>query len=89
MPSLQTIPLLPREVYIAAGAVFFLLVVWIWARYGRHRYVVIRSSEPVQTTAIQLGRIADAIDHLARSLETSRIPADEDSRHVSMSMLGR
>jgi hypothetical protein len=88
MQSLSTIPLLPREVYIAAGAVLVLLMFWIGARYSRHRYVVIRASEPVQTVAVQLSRIADAIDHLAASIE-AKSAADENGKHADMSMLRR
>ena len=88
MPSLSSI-LSYREVYLAAGAVFLLILTWIWARYGRRRYVVIRASEPVLTATLQLSRIADAIEHMAVAVERASSPANESGGHVSMSMFGR
>lgn len=89
MPSLPSIPFSRGEVYLAAGAVFLLIAIWIWARYGRRRYVVIRASEPVMTATLQLGRIADAIEHLAIAVERASSPANESGGRVSMSMFGR
>ena len=88
MPSLSSI-LSHREVYLAAGAVFVLLLTWIWARFGRRRYVVVRTSEPIQTATLQLGRIADAIEHLAVSIERASPSGDEGGKRVSVSMFGR
>jgi hypothetical protein len=90
MPSLSAIPFSHKEVYLAAGAVFFLILTWIWARYGRRRYVVIRASEPILTATHQLGRIADAIEHLAVAVErAASSSANESGGRVSMSMFGR
>ena len=96
MHFLSSIPHSPRDVYlyVAAGVVFLLLVVWIVARFGRHRYVVVRASEPVQMVTIQLGRIADAIEHLALAVDRKSPPAEEvarseNDRHVTLSTFGR
>jgi len=91
----------PVQVYIGAGAIFLLLVLWIFARYGRHRYLHFKESETLRITAIQLGRMADAIEHLAVSIDRmdlperrAALPAPDASigqgeQHDNMSMIGR
>ncbi len=65
MPSLPSIPQVPREVLIAIGAVVAVLVLWLWARSGRGRYVAIGKSDASQAITSELGRIADALERLA------------------------
>jgi hypothetical protein len=65
VPSLPSIPHMSREVLVAIGVVVALLALWIWARYGRRRYVEIRKSGAIDDVSYQLGRIADALERLA------------------------
>ncbi len=91
MPSLHSLASLPREVLWAAGAVAALLVILIWARYGRRRYLVIEDIEAAEVIALQLGRIADAIERLSPLPHPQAPPREEEktTRRVSMSMFNR
>ncbi len=94
MPSLQSITSLPREALWAAGAAVSLLVILIWARYGRRRYLVIEHNEAAEIIALQLGRIADAIERLAPLLPRPQAPLppreeEKTTRRVGLSMFGR
>lgn len=53
----------PPEFLIGAAAAAVLLLVWIWAAYGRRRHPVMRpdTTEPIVR---ELGRIADALERL-------------------------
>ncbi len=79
MPSLPSILHVPREVLVAIGAVVVLLVLWLWVRYGRRRYVVINKSDATEAIISELGRIADALERLAASATTRKTepPAEE------------
>jgi hypothetical protein len=93
MPSLPTIPHLSRGVLFAAGAVVLLLLIWLWAHYGRRRYLVIRKSEATEAIVNELGRIADALERLAIPRETQpSAPVEEEKRPQRvnwLSMFGR
>jgi hypothetical protein len=92
MPSLPPIPYLSRGVLFAAGAVVVLLLIWLWAHYGRRRYLVIRKSEATEAIAYQLGRIADALESLAPRQAQPSVPAEEETgprRMNWLSMFGR
>jgi len=94
MQFLQSITSLPREMLWAAGVVVAFLVILIWARYGRRRYLVIEHNEAAEIIALQLGRIADAIERLAPLLPRPQAPLppreeEKTTRHVAQSMFGR
>jgi len=103
MSSLPAIPPVPRSALIFAGTIVALIVVWLWARVARTRHVVIRASESVQATVIQLDRIANALERIAiladaRNRATQERDAREAKRtadakpeagHVAMSAFGR
>jgi hypothetical protein len=91
MQFLQSITSLPREMLWAAGVVVALLVILIWARYGRRRYLVIEHIEAAEIIALQLGRIADAIERLSPLPHPPPLPREEEktARRVSMSMFNR
>ncbi len=93
MPSLPPIPHVPREVLVAIGAVVVLLALWLWARYGRRRYVVINKSSATESIAYELGRIATALERLATvaTPREAQPPAEEQPpRRVNwFSMFGR
>ncbi len=80
MPSLPPIPQVPREVLIVIGAVVVLVVLWLGARYGRRRYIVVGKSSASDELLYELSRIASALERLA-TLATPREtqpPADEE-----------
>lgn len=91
MPTLHSLASLPRELLWGAGAVAVLLVIVIWARYGRRRYLVIEHIEAAEIVALQLGRIADAIERLSPLPHPQPPPREEEksTRRVSMSMFSR
>ncbi len=92
MKYLQSITSLPMGVLLAAGAVVVLLVILIWARYGRRRYLVIEHMEAAEIIALQLGRVADAIERLAPLPRPQPPPPREEektTRRVGLSMFGR
>jgi len=90
MQFLQSITSLSKDVLLAAGAVVALLIL-IAARYGRRRYLVIEHIEAAEVIALQLGRIADAIERLSPLPHTQPPPREEEksTRRVSMSMFNR
>ena len=93
MPSLPAIPNLSRGVLFAVGAVVLLLLIWLWAHYGRRRYLVIRKSEATEAITCELGRIADALERLASPHQAQpSAPAEEETgprRMNWLSMFGR
>jgi len=76
-------------VQVAIGAVVALLVLWIWVRYGRRRYVVIKESDAVDNIAYQLGRIADALDRLAALAPRDAQPPAEEKPQQPENWLSR
>ena len=66
MHYLSWIENLPRELVVGAAAVVVLLLIWIWARYGRRHYLVIKRSDATQLVVRELARIADALERLER-----------------------
>ena len=93
MPSLPAIPYLSRGVLFAAGAVVVLLLVWLWAHYGRRRYLVIGKSEATEAIAYELGRIANALERLSIPHETqpsAPVGEEKSPQRVNwLSMFGR
>jgi hypothetical protein len=106
MRFLSSLPQIQKEVLFAVGGVIgVFILLWLWSRFTRRRHLVIAQSETTDMMAIQLGRIADAIEHLAaasRQQESRPIPAETmpvapeaspssstRQHHVSLSMLGR
>ncbi len=84
----------PREVLVGAVAIFFLLVFWIWVRFGHRQLVVVKQSDATQLITYELGRIADALDRLSslppprETLRPTEAGASQEKR-ISMSMFGR
>ena len=92
MPSLSSVPHLPREVLAAIAAVVVLLVLWLWARYSRHHYVVIKNSDATKAIASELGHIADALERLvalAAPHETESQPEEKVTRRENWLSLFR
>jgi len=91
MQFLQSITSLPKGVLVGAGAVVALLMILIWARYGRRRYLVIEHNEAAEIIALQLGRIADAIERMSPLPRPQPPPREEEkpARRVGMSMFNR
>jgi hypothetical protein len=92
MPSLSSLPHLPREVLVALAAVVVLLVLWLWARYSRRHYVVIENSDATDAIASELGRIADALGRLAALAsprETESLPEEKVPRRENWLSLFR
>jgi hypothetical protein len=89
--SIPALPVLPKSVLIAAGVVVAILVIWLWMRLTRRRYVVIGESEAIRMAIIQMSRIADALERLSFSIDTKAPAADEhkDSGKVGLSMFSR
>ena len=85
-----SIAALPRQLLVALGAVVVLLVIWLWARYGRRRYLVIKKSDATEALTHELGRIADALERLAAPRETQSTEEQKPPRRENwMSMFGR
>jgi hypothetical protein len=85
----STIAALPKAVFIAAGTVFVLLLVVVWA-LNRRRYVVIGESEPFRMAVIQLGRIADSLERLSLNLAAeTKAPAEEKETRSAFPILHR
>jgi hypothetical protein len=59
----------PPEFLIGATAAVVLLLVWIWAIYGRRRQVATRRPDATEPIVRELGRIADALERLERMPE--------------------
>ena len=93
MQYLHSITSLPREALWAIGAAVVLLVILIWARYGRRRYLLIEHNEATEILALQLGRFADAIERLAPLPRPQAPPPpreeEKNNRRVGASMFGR
>jgi hypothetical protein len=91
--SIPALPIFPKSALVAAGVVVAILVIWMWARLTRRRYVVIGESEAIRMAIIQLSRIADAMDRLSFSVETKAPAGDEQKDSpkvgVGLSMFGR
>ena len=66
MHYLSWIENLPAELVIGTAAVLVLLLIWIWANYGRRHYLVIKKSDATQLIVRELGRIADSLERLER-----------------------
>ena len=77
--SIPALPVLPKSVLIAAGVVVAILVIWLWMRLTRRRYVVIGESESIRTAIIQLARIADSLERLSLSLQM-KSPAEGEGK---------
>jgi hypothetical protein len=96
---MQFVPIftLREGVVVAAGVLAAILFLWFLARLSHRPYIVRDQSEAERVVAIQLGRIADSIDRLARSLESrtsieevsAAAQADEKPHGMSLSMFGR
>jgi len=84
----------PKGVFIAAAVLAGLFVIWLIARLTRRQTIALVPSEATDMIAMQLGRIADALERSSAPLQNSRPlisapPEDGEQRHVNMSMLGR
>ncbi len=55
---------------MGVGGVVALLVLWLWARYGRRPYVVINKSDATEAIASELGHIAGALERSATPRES-------------------
>jgi hypothetical protein len=85
-----SIAALPKQLLVALGAVAALLIIWLWARYGRRRYLVIKKSDATEALTHELSRIADALERLAVPRETQPTEEQKPPRRVNwMSMFGR
>ena len=91
MSSLLLVPTLsalPKSVLFLSGVVLALLLVLLFGRLNRRRYVVVGESEAIRMAIIQLGRIADSLERLNFSPEINT-PVKEKEGGMPLSLLGR
>jgi len=89
LPHWPAIAALPKGVFFAAGAVFVLLLVVLWA-LNRRRYVILGESEAIRMAVIQLGRIADSLERLSLSISAeAKAPAEHKETAAAFHALHR
>ena len=96
---MQLVPIftLREGALVVAGVVAAILFLWFLARLSHRPYIIHNQGEGERLVAIQLGRIADSIERLTRSLEAktpiqevpAAAPAEDKTHRISLSMFGR
>lgn len=76
--------------WAAIGVVVALLVLWLWLRHARKRYVLLYKSSGTDQLAHELRRIADALERMASERRPDRPSEEHHARSTIVpSMFGR